>query len=233
MAEAFGAKCYTDLNKRVTHVVAAKVSSISSLPPHLPLQKSNSYFPFLNPQRGTAKVDLARRQGGIKIVWVDWFTASVARWERQDETNYLMDPPPPPPPLMMLEGEGGEEEEGDSESVAVGTPASPHQISSDPEPDADDWDDDGRAGPDKDGEGEGKGEGNVDGEGVDREKGEKDGEGIGFDEHIWDDMNDEVEAAMNESDDDESVRTGGKSGNVSEDDWTDESNSVIRCVWLS
>ena len=85
----------------------------------------------------------------------------------------------------------------------------------------------------KDGEGEGKGEGNVDGEGVDREKGEKDGEGIGFDEHIWDDMNDEVEAAMNESDDDESVRTGGKSGNVSEDDWTDESNSVIRCVCFS
>ena len=135
----------------------------------------------------------------------------------------------------MLEGDEGEEEEGDSESVAVGTPASPHQISSDPEPDADDWDDDGRAGPDKDGEGGGE----VDGEGVEGEKGEKDGEkggegeGIGFDEHIWDDMNDEVEAAMNESDDDESVRTGGKSGNVSEDDWTDESNSVIRCVWLS
>ena len=81
--------------------------------------------------------------------------------------------------------------------------------------------------------------GGREGKGAKGEKGEKDGEkggegeGIGFDEHIWDDMNDEVEAAMNESDDDESVRTGGKSGNVSEDDWTDESNSVIRCVWLS
>lgn len=146
-----------------------------------------------------------------------------------------MDPPPPPPPPT---------DDNDNDSVAVGTPTSPHQISSDPEPDADDWDDDGRAGPDKEGlEGAGAGTGLSGGVsmGIVRSEGEKgeggDGkggkEGLALDEMIWDDMNDEVEAAMNESDDDESVRTGGRSENVSEDDWTDESNSVIRCVSLS
>ena len=77
-----------------------------------------------------------------------------------------MDPPPPPPPLLMLEGEEGEEEEGDSESVAVGTPASPHQISSDPEPDADDWDEERLASP------------------------EQSGEGLALDEVNWDEVND-------------------------------------------
>jgi len=48
----------------------------------------------------------------------------------------------------------------------------------------------------------------------------------------WDDINDEVEAAMNESDDDDgdeggSTRSGAKSGNATEDEWTDESNSII------
>ncbi|KAK7686709.1 hypothetical protein QCA50_010309 [Cerrena zonata] len=203
-AEAFGATCYTILNKRITHVVAAK--------------------------RGTVKVDSARRQGGVKIVWLSWFTDSIALWHKQDETNYLMDPPPPPPPIP-----------DDNDSAAVGTPTSPHQISSDPEPDADDWDDDGRAGPDKESEalsggvsvstGAGAG-GKVDGgEGGSGGGGGggrgTDEEGLDLDEMIWGDMNDEVDEAMNESDDDESVRTGGRSENASEDDWTDESNSVI------
>ena len=97
-------------------------------------------------------------------------------------------------------------------AVAVGPaspPSDPHQISSDPEPDADDWDYD-RAAPGK----------SLELDGVD-----------------WDEINDEVEAAMNESDDDDgdvddgaSTKSGMKSGNVSEDDWMDESRSISRYV---
>jgi len=89
-----------------------------------------------------------------------------------------------------------------------------HQISSDPEPDADDWD--------------------VDAGGTGARS-------LALDEVDWDDVNDEVEAAMNESDseEDHSVRAGGsrsasiaRSVNASEDEggWTDETNSVGRCV---
>ncbi|KAI0347959.1 hypothetical protein BDW22DRAFT_1350081 [Trametopsis cervina] len=160
-AVAFGAKCYTELNRQITHVVAGK--------------------------RGTVKVDSARKQGGIKIVWLAWFTDSIALWQRQSETPYLIDP---------------------EVAVVVGPaspPSDPHQISSDPEPDADDWDYD-RAAPDR---------------------------SLELDEVDWNEINDEVEAAMNESDDDDdegdarSEKSGTKSGNVSEDDLTDESNSII------
>ncbi|GJJ09456.1 hypothetical protein Clacol_003679 [Clathrus columnatus] len=65
-AEVFGATCHTSLTPEVTHVVAAK--------------------------RGTAKVDLARRRGNIHVVWLPWFLDSLALWERQDESSYLIDP---------------------------------------------------------------------------------------------------------------------------------------------
>lgn len=74
-------------------------------------------------QHGTVKVDSARKRGGIKIVWLSWFTDSIALWHRQDETPYLLDEPtlvnpqPTTSPTTDL-----------------------HQISSDPEPDNDDWD---------------------------------------------------------------------------------------------
>ncbi len=60
-------------------------------------------------------------------MWLAWFTDSIARWERQDETPYLMDEP------------------RSSSAAAPDTASSPappdaQQISSDPEPDADDWD---------------------------------------------------------------------------------------------
>ncbi|KAI0931282.1 hypothetical protein AcW1_001269 [Taiwanofungus camphoratus] len=172
-AHAFGAKCYTELSSRITHVVAAK--------------------------RGTVKVDAARRQGGINIVWLSWFTDSIALWRRQDEAPYLMDPEPP------------------AQTSVASPPSDPHQISSDPEPDADDWDEDRAA------TGDGRDAG---------------GESLALDEVDWDEINNEVEAAMNESDDDgeedgdqseRSDRSGMKSGNASEDEgsWTDESNSVI------
>lgn len=135
------------------------------------------------------KVDAARRQGGIKIVWLAWFTDSIALWQRQDETRYLIDPE-----AAVIDG-------------PASPPSDPHQISSDPEPDADDWDRTVRS------------------------------RSFELDEVDWDEINDEVEAAMNESDDDEdedgdadgaSDNGALKSGNVSEDDWTDESNSIIR-----
>lgn len=63
----------------------------------------------------------------MQIVWISWFTDSVALWARQDERRYLLTPPmrttPGPPDLF-----------------ASDPPSDPHQISSDPEPDADDWD---------------------------------------------------------------------------------------------
>ena len=60
-------------------------------------------------------------------MWLAWFTDSIARWERQAETPYLMDEP------------------RSSSATAPDTASSPappdaQQISSDPEPDADDWD---------------------------------------------------------------------------------------------
>ncbi|KAH8119974.1 hypothetical protein DFH11DRAFT_1500359 [Phellopilus nigrolimitatus] len=65
MARAFGATCHKDLSKEVTHVVASK--------------------------RGTQKVEKARTMNGIFIVWLQWFSDSVARWKRQDERRYLLD----------------------------------------------------------------------------------------------------------------------------------------------
>lgn len=132
------------------------------------------------------KVDAARKRGGIKIVWLAWFTESTARWRHQDETPYLLDDPPVA---------------GPSSSPTL----DPHQISSDPEPDADDWDEAAKAA------------------GADPTSFE-------LDEIDWNDINDEVDAAMNESDDDDgrSERSGMRSGNVSDDDWTDETSSVIR-----
>lgn len=45
-------------------------------------------------QRGTVKVDAARRQGGIHIVWLAWFLDSLALWRRQDEQAYFIDADP-------------------------------------------------------------------------------------------------------------------------------------------
>ncbi|KAH9081749.1 hypothetical protein EDB83DRAFT_2502993 [Lactarius deliciosus] len=101
LAEAFGATCHIELSGEVTHLVAAK--------------------------RGTSKIDQARKRGEIKIVWLAWFTDSIARWERQDETPYLMDEPRP-------------SSVNAPDTASSPAPPDAHQISSDPEPDADDWD---------------------------------------------------------------------------------------------
>ena len=99
-------------------------------------------------------------------------------------------------------------------SQAVGPaspPSDPHQISSDPEPDADDWDEDARRG-------------------ASTAAGD---DGLELDEVDWSAINDEVEAAMNESDDDdEKSEKSVKFTNGSDDEgsWTDEANSAIRLV---
>ncbi|KAF9229050.1 hypothetical protein BS17DRAFT_770955 [Gyrodon lividus] len=158
VAHMFGARCYTELNNHITHVVAAK--------------------------HGTVKVDMARKRGGIKIVWLAWFTDSIALWQRQDETPYLLEDPTRNAPSLSPN-------------------LDPHQISSDPEPDADDWDVEPAA------------SGNT---------------GFELADINWDDINDEVEAAMNESDDEDdarSERSSVRSAMASDDDdvMTDESRS--------
>ncbi|KAH9486412.1 RNA polymerase II subunit A C-terminal domain phosphatase [Psilocybe cubensis] len=151
MAHMFGAQCSTELTSNITHVVAAK--------------------------RGTVKVDMARRRGGIKIVWLAWFTDSIALWRRQDEKPYLLDDPPVVIPASSPTTEY-------------------HQLSSDLDIDSDDWD---QEPPEM------------------KETGPLHLEAIN-----WDDINDEVEAAMNESDDEyDEYYAAFKSGNVSEDDTTD------------
>ena len=60
-------------------------------------------------------------------MWLAWFTDSVARWERQDETPYLMDEP------RSLSAPA-------PDTASSPAPPDAQQISSDPEPDADDWD---------------------------------------------------------------------------------------------
>jgi hypothetical protein len=81
----FGATCHMSLSHQVTHVVAAKVFR----------EDCFAYEFFTNTdQRGTVKVDAARRQGGIHIVWLAWFLDSLALWRRQDEQPYLIDADP-------------------------------------------------------------------------------------------------------------------------------------------
>ncbi len=134
-------------------------------------------------QRGTVKVDTARKRGGIKIVWLAWFTDSIALWRRQDEKPYMLDDPPIPGPSSS-------------------SPAADSQlVSSDVDVDSDDWDQDPP---------EHKATSTLD-----------------FGAVNWDEINDEVEAFMNESDEEDegdgrSERSGGRSAAASEDEWASE-----------
>lgn len=173
LAYMFGATCHVELVPKVTHVVAAK--------------------------RGTVKVDTARRQGKTRIVWLAWFTDSVALWRRMDETPYLLDAE-----------ENGTKLGAGSNADEVKADVDGDQVSSDHDPDPDDWDDGG----------------------LDR------GDDVAVDEIDWDDINDEVDAAMNESDDggedddalsDHSASSNGRQGITSEDDGV-ETKSIVRSV---
>ncbi|KAF8913223.1 hypothetical protein CPB84DRAFT_529609 [Gymnopilus junonius] len=173
MARMFGARVSTELTGDITHVVAAK--------------------------RGTVKVDMARKRGGIKIVWLAWFTDSIALWSRQDEKPYLLDDPPAPPSSMQ----------SNQNSSSPITESAQLIDSSDLDIDSDDWDQDTQ-------EVTGGGGGGAASSMLELEA------------INWDDINDEVEAAMNESDDESERSVGGPvmGGDASEDDWSDGTGSV-------
>jgi RNA polymerase II subunit A-like phosphatase len=119
---------------------------------------------------------MARKRGGIKIVWLAWFTDSIALWSRQDEKPYFLDDPPlatSSNPPMDNQHSGYIESEEDQ-----GPPLET------------------------------------------KETGRLELAAIN-----WDDINDEVEAAMLESDDEDdmkSERSGMRSENVSEDEMGSE-----------
>ncbi|KAJ7043342.1 hypothetical protein C8F04DRAFT_1074458 [Mycena alexandri] len=151
MARMFGAKVTTELTADVTHVVAAK--------------------------RGTVKVDAARKRGGIKIVWLAWFTDCIALWQRQDETAYLLD---------------------DGTTVSANTAEAVAAAVANEAVEDEGWD--------------GAAQG---------------GEDLALDTINWNDINDEVDAAMNESDDDEEGEDRrSERSTMSEDDWQDDASSV-------
>lgn len=121
-------------------------------------------------------MDMARKRGGIKIVWLAWFTDSIALWSRQDEKPYFLDDPPTATtssnPPMDNQHSGYIESEDDQEPSET------------------------------------------------KEPGRLELAAIN-----WDDINDEVEAAMLESDDEDdmkSERSGMRSENVSEDEMGSE-----------
>ncbi|KAL0068527.1 CTD phosphatase Fcp1 [Marasmius tenuissimus] len=173
LAQMFGARCSTELTSDITHVVAAK--------------------------RGTVKVEAAKKRPNVKVVWLAWFTDTIALWRRQEETPYLLDDPPIAGPST-------------SPTISL------NQISSDPDIDEDDdWEIEASAGTGVGGSAPGLGSGGS----------------FSADQINWDDINDEVEAAMMESDDEDddaidvkSERSGIRSENPSDDE-SDESNNVI------
>lgn len=114
---------------------------------------------------------MARRRGGIKIVWLAWFTDSVALWQRQDEKPYLLDDPPPmhPPPTSSQPSSSPTTARTSTDG------GGDNQRSSQLDLDSEDWDQDV---PEK-----------------------KETGALELGSINWDDINDEVEAAMNESDD--------------------------------
>lgn len=53
---------------------------------------------------------MARRRGGVDIVWLAWFTESISKWERQPEESYLLDARSPTPvPSPRRENSKGKE----------------------------------------------------------------------------------------------------------------------------
>ncbi|TFK70427.1 hypothetical protein BDN72DRAFT_887951 [Pluteus cervinus] len=185
LAHLFGAKCSTELTKDITHVVAAKSD--------------------------TTKVELARKRKGINLVWMAWFTESIAMWKRQPEGAYLIDLEIPP--------------ESGGEGVGSSPAADSQQISSDPDPDADDWDHEPSEVQGAVATGDASGTGTA-GTSSARTSVGRDVEGdeapaLDLQDIDWNDINDEVEAAMNESDD-EDAKSERSAGMRSDDEWTDE-----------
>ncbi|KAL5535724.1 FCP1 [Sanghuangporus sanghuang] len=182
MARAFGATCHKDLTKEVTHVVAAK--------------------------RGTQKVEKANSQPGIFVVWLQWFTDSVAQWKRQDERRYLLDAVKDTSPQ--------------NEVASSSPPSDPNAVSSDTDPEGLVGDGDDDLSEDlleeiQNSESLAAPTGGAAGvTGLDTEA------SLNLNEVDWQEVNDEVDAAMMESDsedvDDDSDRRSVRSSNDIEDE---------------
>ena len=142
----------------------------------------------------------------VQVVWIQWFSDCIAQWRRQDESRYLLDEEPVPP-----------------DAVASSPPSDPNAVSSDTDPEAlvGDGDDDDMEDVLEPNEGqppsingskpasvqEGRGSAAPDGE-------------LDLNEVDWQDVNDEVDAAMMESDseDEDGGRGSTRSSVVSEDE---------------
>ncbi|KAL5495046.1 FCP1 [Sanghuangporus weigelae] len=190
MARAFGATCHKDLTKEVTHVVAAK--------------------------RGTQKVEKAKSQPGIFIVWLQWFTDSIAQWKRQDERRYLLDVVQDASPQ--------------NEVASSSPPSDPNAVSSDTDPEGlvEDGDDDDSLEEIQYSESLAAPTGGAAGvTGLDTEA------SLNLNEVDWQEANDEVDAAMMESDsedvDDDSDRRSVRSSNDIEDEsYADNGTDSLR-----
>lgn len=136
---------------------------------------------------------MAHELGGMYVVWMQWFTDSIARWARQEERPYIVDDTHPP-----------------TVPTVSSPPSDPNAISTDTDPEGTV---DGEEG---DSVGGGKGSGGAEGKAVERSAAEAAGrigtpalvaevEGmdaadLNLGDVNWDDVNDEVELAMMESD---------------------------------
>lgn len=97
IATTFGAKCSSELNSRVTHVVASQVSRFQSILIRRKIDNS-----IRHPQNGTEKVHQARKRRNIKIVGAQWLLDCVSNWTRIPESLYLLPPPSPIPASTSL-----------------------------------------------------------------------------------------------------------------------------------
>lgn len=169
-------------------------------------------------------MEKARSRGGIFVVWIQWFQDSVARWKRQDERLYLVDDEPhstTPQP-----------------ESASSPPSDPNAISTDTDPEELVGENEG------DGEAE-AGEINEDelskellaAVGATEETSKSQGDTSGAPSEVtdltpedldlgdvdWQNVNDEVDAAMMESDSDDDdrrsvVSASGRSSNADEEE---------------
>ena len=159
-------------------------------------------------QRGTVKVDQARKRGNIAIVSQHWLTESIAQWRRLEERPYLLEEPTPAPsrPTMPHAGPASHpisSSEPPGPSVSV---VEDHSAEMDDE--EEDWEE----------------------EEISTYDAHKGGPGaLELSAIDWNDINDEVDAAMNESSDDEDEQFDDTRSDRSVDERTDD-DSVRRCV---
>ncbi len=136
-------------------------------------------------QAGTQKVETARARGGIFVVWLAWFSDSIAHWKKQDEKLYLLDDNRAASP---------------SAPTVSSPPSDPNAVSTDTDPEEMVGDDD---------------EPDLEFPRIPNVDAEMSAEvPLALDEVDWQDVNDEVELAMleSDSDDEENLEEAGGSG---------------------